>query len=45
MAIINGQFLGRGDWIEGYQVMRIGKKEVLLESGKDRIKLEMINDE
>lgn len=45
LAIINDQFLGPGDWIGGYQVRLISKKEVLLDSGKHRIKLEMAKDE
>jgi hypothetical protein len=30
IAIINKKFLRKGDWIEGYQVARIGDNEVLL---------------
>jgi hypothetical protein len=45
MAIINNQFLGVGQWIAGYQVMRIGKNGVLLVSGNRKIELEMAKDE
>ena len=45
LAIINDQFVGAGDWIGGYQVIRIGNKAVLLNSGHHQIELEMIKDE
>ncbi len=45
LAIINDQFVGTGDWIGGYQVIRIGNKAVLLNSGHHQIELEMIKDE
>jgi hypothetical protein len=45
LANINDQFVGAGDWIGGYQVIRIGNKAVLLNSGHHQIELEMIKDE
>ncbi|MBW2646121.1 MAG: hypothetical protein JRE23_08085 [Deltaproteobacteria bacterium] len=45
IAIINNQFLYTGDWIGSYEVVRIGKKDVLLDSGIDRIELEMVKSE
>jgi len=38
IAIINDQFVGLDDWIGEYKVVRIGKKEVLLDSGDEKIK-------
>jgi hypothetical protein len=32
IAIINGRFVRTGDWIDGYQVVKIGKRNVWLES-------------
>ena len=45
VAIINDKFLHRGDRIGDYQVVRIGKKEVLLEAGNDKIELGMVKNE
>lgn len=45
LAVINDQFVGTGDWIGEYQVIRIGNKAVLLDSGNHQIELEMIKDE
>ncbi|MBC8433232.1 MAG: hypothetical protein H8D96_15085 [Desulfobacterales bacterium] len=45
LAIINDQFVGTGDWIGEYRVIRIGNKAVLLNSGHHQIELEMIKDE
>lgn len=45
MAVINDQFVGTGDWIGEYQVVRIDKNKVLLDSGNRQIKLEMVKDE
>lgn len=42
IAIINDQFVRIGDWIGEYKVVRIGKKEVLLDSGNRKIELEMV---
>ncbi|GAJ11370.1 unnamed protein product [marine sediment metagenome] len=42
VAIINDQFVRIGDWIGEYKVVRIGKKEVLLDSGNRKIELEMV---
>lgn len=44
IAIINDQFVRIGDWIGEYKVVRIGKKEVLLDSGKRKIELEMVKE-
>ncbi len=33
VAIINNQFLRTGEWIGGYQVVKIDKYKVLLSSG------------
>lgn len=45
LAVINDQFVGTGDWIGEYQVLRIDKNTVLLDSGNRQIKLEMVKDE
>ena len=45
VVIINDRFLHLGDWIGDYQVVRIGKKEVLLEAGNDKIELGMVKNE
>ena len=45
LAIINDQFVGKGDWIGEYQVIRIGNNAVWLDSGHHQIELEMIKDE
>jgi hypothetical protein len=41
LALINDQFLRTGDSIDGYQVVRIEKKEVFLDSGIEIFRLEM----
>ncbi len=45
LANINDQFVGIGDWIGEYQVIRIGNKAVRLDSGRHQIELEMVKDE
>lgn len=45
MAIINDQFVARGDQIGKYRVIRIKKNEVLLDSGGRQIKLEIVDNE
>jgi len=45
IAIIDNQFLRPGDWIGGYRVARIGKKNVLLDSGDRKILLEILKNE
>ncbi len=45
LAVINDQFVGPGDWIGEYQVIRIGNTAVLLDSGHHQIELEMVKDE
>ena len=42
IAIINDQFVRIGDWIGEYKVVRIGKTEVVLDSGDRKIELEMV---
>lgn len=45
IAIINDQFVRKGDWIGKYKVVWIGKKKVLLDSGSAKIELEMMKSE
>ena len=45
IALIDDQFLRPGDWIGGYKVTSIGKKEVLLDSGDQKIRLEIMKNE
>jgi len=45
LAIINDQFVGMGDRIGKYRVIRIKKNEVLLDSGHHQIKLEMVEND
>jgi hypothetical protein len=45
IAIINDQFVRKGDWIGKYKVVRIGKKRVLLESANAKIELEIVKSE
>lgn len=45
LAIINDQFVGLGDQLGQYRVIRIQKNEVLLDSGHHQIKLEMVENE
>ena len=45
IAIINDKFVRTGDWIGEYRVARIGKKEVLLESGGEKVVLEIMKNE
>lgn len=45
IAIIDNRFLRSGDWIEGYRVAKIGKKNVLLDSGDRKIILEILKNE
>lgn len=45
IAIINDLFVRPGDWIGDYRVARIGKKDVLLDSGKHKILLEILKNE
>lgn len=45
IAIIDNQFLRSGDWIGGYRVAKIGKKNVLLNSGDRTILLEILKNE
>lgn len=45
IAIIDNRFLRSGDWIGGYRVAKIGKKNVLLDSGDRTILLEILKNE
>ena len=45
IAIINDRFVHTGDWIRGLRVVRIGKKRVLLDSGSEKIDLEMVKND
>jgi type II secretory pathway component PulC len=45
IAIIDDQFLRPGDWIGEFQVAEIRKKDVLLDSGKRKILLEIMKNE
>jgi len=45
IAIVNDQYLRIGDLIHGFKVVRIGKKEVLLDSGQRQLALEMQKNE
>jgi hypothetical protein len=45
IAIINDQFVRMGDRIGEYRVVRIGKKEVLLDSGNGRVVLEILKND
>lgn len=42
IAIINGKLVFTGGWVGEYRVVRIRKKEVLLDSGKERLTLRMV---
>jgi len=44
-AIINGRFVRTGDWIDGYQVVKIDRKNVWLESGGHRISVDAMPHE
>jgi hypothetical protein len=45
IAIINDQFVRTGDWIGDFRVVRIGKKDVLLDSGGQKMALEIMKNE
>ena len=45
IAIINDQFVRTGDWIGEFRVIRIGKKNVLLDSGDKKMVLEIMKNE
>jgi len=45
IAVINGKFLRKGDSIEGYQVVRIGGKSVILSGNGQKILLNVIANE
>lgn len=45
IAIINDQFIRKGDQIGGFNVVDIGKKEVLLRSANDQIVLKLMDNE
>jgi hypothetical protein len=45
IAIINDKFVRTGERINGYRVVRIGEKEVLLKSGNKTIKLRLASND
>ena len=45
IAIIDEEFVRLGDWVKGYQVVMIGKKKVRLDSGMEKIVLEILKNE
>ena len=45
IAIINDKFVRTGERINGYRVIRIGEKEVLLKSGNKTIKLRLASND
>lgn len=45
IAIINDQFVRIGDWIGEFRVIRIGKKDVLLDSGDQKMALEIMKND
>ena len=45
IAIIDEQFIREGDWISEYKVVRIRKKDILLESDDGKIALEMMKND
>ena len=45
IAIINDQFVRTGDWIGDFRVVRIGKKDVLLDSGGRKMALEIMKND
>ena len=45
IAIINDQFIRKGDQIGGFNVVKIGKKEVLLSSANDQVVLKLTDNE
>ena len=45
IAIVNDKYLRIGDLIHGFEVVWIGKKEALLESGRRQMVLEMLKNE
>jgi hypothetical protein len=45
IAIIDDRFLRKGDWIGEFQVAEIRKKNVLLDSGDQKITLEILKNE
>jgi hypothetical protein len=45
VAIINGKLLRLGESIDGYQVVRIGEKEVFLKSGNSTFRLELAKND
>jgi type II secretory pathway component PulC len=45
IAIINDKFVRTGERIDGYRVVRIAEKEVLLKSGNKTIKLRLVSND
>lgn len=42
IAIINDKFIRKGEWIAGYKVIWIGEKRVVLNSGENKLILELL---
>jgi hypothetical protein len=45
IAIIDDQFIRTDEWIAGYKVVWIGKKMVVLDSGENKLVLEMLQND
>lgn len=45
IAIIDDQFVRPGDWVGEYRVVKIGKKEVVLDSDYGQVVLEILKNE
>lgn len=45
IALINDQFVRTGDWVGEFRVVKIGKKDVLLDSGDQKMALEIMENE
>ena len=45
IAIINNQFFRTGDWIGEFRVVSIGTKDVVLDSGDQKLSLEIMKNE
>ena len=45
IAIINNQFFRTGDWIGEFRIISIGAKDVVLDSGDQKLSLEIMKNE
>ena len=45
IAIINDQFFRKGDWIGEFRIVSIGAKDVVLDSGDQKLSLEIMKNE